>query len=160
MKIFFEITDFKKFLDSESGRILALDIGTKRIGVAICDETRSIMTPKLILNRQNNQKDFEKIAKIIFDSKVIGLVVGLPFNLDGSSTQMTEFVLRFADNFVKFWQNSHKNKMPLILWDERLSSFEARDLISKIPKKKKFYDDIAANVILEHLLNDLRNCKD
>lgn len=159
MKILQKIEEFKSLLGSEIGRILSLDLGTKKIGVAICDETRSIITPKLVLKRQGNQKDFEKIAEIILDSKVKGLVMGMPTNLDDSPTGMTYFVLRFSENFVKFCQEFTKIEIPIMLWDERLSSFEARNKLSEVPNHKhRNCDDIAATIILEHFLNDLRNC--
>ena len=158
MKIYNELEAFKKAIENKSGRILSLDLGTKKIGLAICDDTYSIITPKLVLRRQNNQTDFKKITSIIEESQVIALVIGFPINLDGSECPMTHFVERFVDNFKNFWQGMQKNELPTILWDERLSSFEARNKMAEIPMKKKFNDDIAAAVILEHFLNDLRNC--
>ena len=69
------------------GRIIALDVGTKRIGIAICDDTRIIATPKLVLNRESNEKDFAKILAIINETKAIALVVGYPINMDGLESQ-------------------------------------------------------------------------
>lgn len=156
--IFTEISDFKKFLPN-SGRILALDVGTKRIGIAICDDTQNISTPKLIINRQSNQKDFAIIASIIQENHVVAVVIGLPLKMDGGKSEMSEFISRFAKGFDFFLESSPQTEIPIMLFDERLSSFEARNIIRKSSSKRKFYDDISASLVLEHLLNDLRECQ-
>jgi len=147
--------DIKNLLPS-SGRLLSLDIGTKRIGVAICDDKRSIATPKLIINRQSNLKDFTKIMQLIIENKIVAVIVGLPIDINGDSTIISKFVNNFAINFDNFLQTNLIAEIPIILFDERFSSFEARQIVkSKIYNKKtKFYDDISANIILEHFLKD------
>jgi putative Holliday junction resolvase len=136
------------------GRIMALDVGTKRIGIAICDESRFLSTPKLILNRLSNIQDFEKIQKFIIENQIVAIVIGRPLNMDGSAIPMTEFSERFAKNFDDFLEN----KFPIFLFEERLSSFEAREVktlggVSR--KKNKFIDDIAASFILQHFLDSV-----
>jgi putative Holliday junction resolvase len=134
------------------GRLIALDVGSKRIGLAICDETRFIATPKLVLHRMSNEKDFAKIKEIIDENKVVGIVVGLPLNMDESESEMSKFVRKFSDNLDNFFEN----KLPILLFDERLSSFEAREIArSKLSRKKEFCDDIAAAVILESFLQSV-----
>ena len=132
---------------------MALDVGTKRIGIAISDASRLIANPKLIINRQSNQKDFEKIRDFISENQIVGIVVGLPVNMDESIIPMTEFVEKFTKNLDEFLAE----KFPIVFFDERLTSFEARSIhASKLSRKKnKFVDDIAASVILQHLLDDL-----
>lgn len=134
------------------GRLLAIDVGTKRIGIAICDETQTIATPKLILNRQSDQKDFGKIHEIILENKIVGIVIGLPLTMSGNAQEMSEFAEKFAEKFDEFLEK----KFPILLFDERLSSFEAREFhASPLSRKKnKFVDDIAASVILQHLLGE------
>lgn len=136
-----------------AGRLMALDVGTKRIGIAISDASRLIANPKLIINRQGNQKDFEKIRDFISENQIVGIVVGLPINMDESIIPMTEFVEKFTKNLDEFLTE----KFPIVFFDERLTSFEARSIhASKLSRKKnKFVDDIAASVILQHLLDDL-----
>ncbi len=132
------------------GRIMALDVGQKRIGIATCDETRTIATPRLILNRQSNIKDFAKIKDLIKDNNAIALIVGLPLNMDLSSSAMSEFVVNFTKNLDDFLEK----KFPILLLDERLSSFEAREIeASALSRKKEFYDDIAASLILKDFLS-------
>ncbi len=135
------------------GRLMGLDVGTKRIGLAVSDESRFIATPKLIINRLSNLKDFEKIKKFIEENLIVGIVIGRPVNMDGSQIVMTEFCERFAKNFDDFLEN----KLPIFLFEERLSSFSARDVnVSELSRKKnKFVDDIAASFILQHFVEQL-----
>jgi putative Holliday junction resolvase len=150
----FNISDQLNQALPAKGRLMALDVGTKRIGVALCDESRFLATPKLIINRLSNQQDFEKIAKFIAENQVVAVIIGRPLNMDGSAIPMTEFCERFAQNFDTFLGE----KFPIFLFEERLSSFEAREInasggISR--KKDKFIDDIAASIILQHFLDDI-----
>ncbi|MBP7710808.1 MAG: Holliday junction resolvase RuvX [Rickettsiales bacterium] len=135
------------------GRLMALDVGTKRIGLALSDEGRFLATPKLILERQSNLKDFEKIKKFLDENQVVAIVIGRPLNMDGSAIAMTEFSEKFAKNFDDFLEN----KFPIFLFEERLTSFEARDVnASGVSRKKnKFVDDIAASFILQHFLDSV-----
>jgi len=156
--VFSDLEKFRAALIEQNGRIIAFDLGTKRIGIAICDDSRQIATPKGIFLRLGKKQDFQKLSSLILESKVVALVIGMPTNLDGSKTAMTDFVLRFTKNFVEFWQKNQLPFLPIMLWDERLSSFEARNKLSEVKNnKRKFYDDIAANIILEHFLHDLQN---
>lgn len=150
--IFSDFTKANQVLP-KSGRLLALDLGSKRIGLAVSDQSRFIATPKLILNRQSNQKDFVKIKNFIEENQVVGIIIGLPVNLDGTAIAMTEFAKKFAENFDKFLEN----KFPIFLFDERFSSSEARSFnVSELSRKNnKFIDDIAASLILQHFLDEL-----
>ncbi len=131
------------------GRIMALDIGTKRIGIAICDETRFIATPKLVINRQSNLKDFAAINNFMTENQIVAIVIGLPINMDGTQSDMSKFVTNFSQNFDNFLNQ----KFPILLFDERLTSFEARQIASSsLSRKKEFCDDIAASLILEGFL--------
>ena len=131
------------------GRIMALDVGSKRIGIAACDESRIIASPKLIINRESNIKDFAKIQNFFKEGKFVAIIVGLPIHMDSSNSKMSEFVVDFTKNFDEFLEK----KAPILLFDERLSSFEAREIAaSQLSRKNGHYDDIAACVILEHFL--------
>lgn len=139
------------------GKVMSIDVGTKRIGVASCDETRSISSPKFIINRQSNLKDFEVIKKFAYENSISAIVVGLPFTMDGGESEMS----KFARNFAKNLENFLENKIPIFLFDERLTSFEAREFnaskLSRKNKNKKFCDDIAASIILESFLESLKH---
>ncbi len=135
------------------GRLLGIDVGTKRIGLSLSDASRFIASPKMIINRLGDAKDFEKIKNFIKENEVIGLVVGLPLNLDDSAIEMTGFV----ENFVKNLDQFLEKKLPIFLFEERFTSFEARDInISEMSRKKrsKHIDDIAASFILQHFLDE------
>ena len=150
--IFKNLDQLNQALPSK-GRLMALDVGTKRIGVAISDESRFLATPKLILQRLSNQKDFEKIKKFLEENQIVAIVIGRPLAMDGSAIPMTEFSEKFAQNFDDFLEN----KLPIFLFEERLTSFEARDVnASGVSRKKnKFIDDIAASFILQHFLDEV-----
>lgn len=139
----------------KNGRIIAIDLGTKRIGIAISDETRFLANPKLIINRQSNVKDLEKIKNFVEENKAIAIVMGFPLTMEGDEQEMSLLVKNFAEKLDQFLDT----KLPICLFEERLSSFEARSFhSSKLSRKKnKFYDDIAASVILQHFLDDLRS---
>ncbi|MDA0902134.1 MAG: Holliday junction resolvase RuvX [Proteobacteria bacterium] len=152
--IFEEIEQWLKHID-ETGRIIGLDVGTKTIGVAICDDRRTICTPKLTIQRQSNEKDFAILKTLIEENKVKAIVVGLPLNMDGSESDMSEFVRRFSENLEQFLGGFN-----IFLQDERLSSFMAEDIIREIKakdsKKKKLVDQIAASVILQTALDSVK----
>ncbi|NBX52540.1 MAG: Holliday junction resolvase RuvX [Proteobacteria bacterium] len=151
--IYSEIKDCKKILPKK-GRILGLDVGTKKIGVAICDDFQKIATPKKIIKRQSNAKDFATLLSIIQENDIVGLVLGFPLKMDGSESLMSNFVMRFAINLEKFLHDLNVD-LTLIIFDERLSSFEARNMIISKSARNKDYDDISASLILENFLNCL-----
>ncbi len=134
------------------GRLLGIDVGTKRIGLALSDASRFIASPKLIINRISNHKDFEKIKTFIVANEVVGLVIGRPINLDDNETAMTQFSDKFSQALDKFLAG----QLPIFLFEERLTSFEARNInYSDLSwKKSKFVDDIAASFILQHFLDE------
>lgn len=129
------------------GRFLALDVGSKRIGLAISDDSKTIATPKLVIERQSNVKDFTKIKNIIDENQVIALIIGVPNHQ--SDNQMSEFVKKFSTNLDEFLSN----KLPTFFVDETLTSFEARRF-SKSSKNSKFCDDIAASLILQDFIDN------
>jgi putative Holliday junction resolvase len=134
-----------------NGRLVALDVGTKRIGIALSDDSRFIATPKMVLNRQSNLKDFAKIAEFISSNQACAAIIGLPLNDDEIGNRMNEFIKKFSENFDEFLGR----KFPILFFDERLSSFEAREFnASELSRKNnRFIDDIAASVILQHFLD-------
>ena len=135
----------------KSGRLLGIDVGSKRIGLALSDDSRFIATPKMVLNRQSNLKDFAKIAEFISNNQACAAIIGLPLNEDELGKKIHDFIKKFTENFDEFFDK----KFPILFFDERLSSFEAREFnASELSRKKnKFIDDIAASVILQHFLD-------
>lgn len=145
-----DYTLFHKTMPSQ-GKLLAIDVGTKRIGIALCDELRFLATPKKIINRQSNEKDFSEIAKIFKEEKAIAIVMGFPINMDGTFNEMSEFTQKFALELDKFLVGEIK----IFFADERLTSFEAKEISHSLAsrKKQKHFDDIAASVILRDFLD-------
>jgi putative Holliday junction resolvase len=129
-------------------RYLAIDYGTKGIGLAICDAAETIASPLTVIQGQKNL--FEKIAEIVEREDVEAIVVGLPLNMDDSRGFQAELVIRFAEQLEKYVE------VPIHFQDERLSTFESESKLASVDlskkKKKKHIDAIAAATILESFL--------
>ena len=106
--------DFRGVLP-EGGRLLGLDVGTKTIGLALCDADWTIATPAELIQRGKFTKDLERLRTLAGAQRVTGLVVGLPLNLDGSDSPRTQSVRAFARNLEPLG-------LPILLWDERWST--------------------------------------
>ena len=136
-------------------RYLAIDYGTKRTGLAICDFAETIASPLTVI--QGQKELIKKISEIIEAENVDAVVLGLPINMDGSEGPQAKLVLKFG----KQLQNCLK--IPVLLQDERLSSFGAEEKL--IPanytrkKKKKRLDAVAAAEILESFLQQTTHRK-
>lgn len=147
--IFEKLEDFIKKV--ERGRLIALDVGTKTIGLAITDDTQSIITPVETISRKGNKKDIPILLNIFREKKVKGVIVGLPLSFDDKETDCSNFIRRFTNNL------SLETELPIFFQDEKLSSFEAEDLmLDKVGfnNTKKVVDKIAASYILESFLNN------
>ena len=133
-------------------RYLAIDYGTRRTGLAICDPNETIVSPLTVL--QSEQTLSEKIGQIVKDESVEAIVLGLPLNMDGSEGPQIQLVLKFADQL-----QAHL-KIPVYLQDERLSSFGAEEKLAPANlsrgEKKKRLDAVAAAEILEAFLEQKR----
>lgn len=148
-------TLFSKTMPSQ-GKLLGIDVGTKRLGIAVCDELRFLATPKKIINRQSNEKDFAEIAKIFAEECAQAIIMGFPINMDGTFNEMSRFTQKFAEELDKFLQG----KVSIFFADERLTSFEAKEISHSLAsrKKQKHFDDIAASVILRDFI-ELVKCE-
>lgn len=139
----------------DDGRILAIDPGTKRVGIAVCDELRLIATPLPAIDRKSWKKLLGKVQAVIAKYDAAALVIGLPLNTDGSESSMS----REARNLASKFQLSLS--VPVFLQDERVTSYEARrnlwDRGVSVEDTKKFVDSEAAAIILGDFLGRLRN---
>jgi putative Holliday junction resolvase len=104
----------------EAGRIIALDLGTKRIGVAVCDEMHITVRPVKTLQRVGWKKLLVQIKEILAEYDAAALVLGLPYNFDGTESEMSQEARRLARNF------SLSLDTPVFLQDERATSYAAR----------------------------------
>ena len=147
------IEEFKK-KQSETSRLIGLDLGSKRIGVSICDEKQSIATPFKTLYKTNNEELISELKKIIEENNIKGIVVGNPINMDGSKGPSAQS----ANDFAKYLSNNVS--IPVTMWDERLSSEGAFNLSSNldinISKKVEKLDQNAASFILQGAIDYIR----
>lgn len=131
----------------ESGRVLALDVGSKRIGVAISDPLGITAQGLETIQRQNKRKDMETLGRLLKDYEVREIVVGLPLRLSGADGTQSEKMRRFASDL-----ESHFG-VTVHLWDERWTSTEANRLLREaelsIQKRGRAVDRMAATLILQ-----------
>lgn len=130
---------------------MALDVGNKRIGVALSDELQILAQPLYTIHRKGIERDIEEIVKIINDNNVEEVIVGLPKNMDGTTGFQGEKSIKFAEVLRQ------STDRPLIMWDERMTTISARRIMIendvKQKDKKNLVDTIAAVVILETYLS-------
>ena len=147
-----DIEDFKKKLPKKS-RLMGIDPGGKRVGIAISDENKIIATPYTTLIK-NKYSDFVKeLIAIVNENKIKGIVIGNPINMDGSSSQSSQSARDLAINLSKDVTEN------ITMWDERLSSQGAfnlsNDLGSNTSKKVNKLDQNSAQFILQGALDYL-----
>ena len=135
-------------------RILGLDIGSKRIGVAISDALGITAQGLMTLHREKEPDITESLKDIMSKQKIKEIVIGLPLNMNGSYGPQAKDAISFADNLKE------KLKIPVKLWDERMSTIEVERVMIQAgtsrAKRKKKIDKLAAQVILQSYLN--ANC--
>jgi putative holliday junction resolvase len=135
-------------------RLLGLDVGTKTIGLALSDVTRSIATPYETIRRTKFTNDAETLRDIADKMEVGALIIGLPINLDGSEGPRAQSTRAFARNLAK-----HVD-LPMAFWDERLSTAAVeRHLIEADASRKRraeVIDRMAAAYILQGALDRLK----
>jgi putative Holliday junction resolvase len=136
----------------DGGRLIGLDVGTKTIGTALCDAGWSFASPALLIRRTKFQKDKAALAEIITAQRVVGLVIGLPINLDGSESPRSQSTRAFA-------QNLKDMGLPILLQDERWSTVAVtRTLIEQDAsraKRAELVDKMAAAYILQGAIDAL-----
>ena len=134
-------------------KILAIDYGSKRIGLAISDELGITARPLAVVERRNLDRDLDFLENVIRENNVEQIVLGLPLRLDGTRGIQCEKVERFAAVLKE------RFPIPLVFWDEALSTWEADELMMtagiKSRKRRKMVDKIAAGIILQSYLNSL-----
>ena len=148
------LKEFKK-KHSDKCRLIGLDLGSKRIGVSICDEKQLIATPFKTINRNNLNELISELKAIIHENNIKGIIIGNPLNMDGSSGSSAQSVKDTS-------QNIEKNiNIPICLWDERLSTVGAFNLSSQldinVSKREKKIDENAAAFILQGAIDFLNN---
>ena len=134
-------------------RLLGLDVGTKTVGLALSDTTRTVASPYTTLRRTRFAADAQALSDIITREGVGGLVVGLPINMDGTEGRRCQSVRAFAANLLKIVE------IPAAFWDERLSTAAAtRTLIeadASRRRRRQIVDKLAAAYILQGALDSM-----
>lgn len=131
----------------EAKRVLGLDVGTKRIGLAISDPLGITAQGLETLHRRNKRADFEQLGNVIREYQISELVVGYPLRMSGNEGVQAEKMHHFAEEL------RHRFKLPVHLWDERLTSAQAnrvlRETEMSIKRRGEVVDRLAAVLILQ-----------
>ena len=140
---------------ASNARLIGLDLGTKRIGIAICDDTRKIASPYKTIEYKNMEYLVNELKDIIKDNNIFALIIGNPINMDGSFGKSAQSINDKAKVIEK------ELDLIVAMWDERLSTSGAFNISSNLDinfsKKKKNIDEKAAAFILQGALDYLNN---
>ena len=136
------------------GKLAGLDVGTKTIGLAVCDTGWSFAGPSETIRRTKFTADLEQLRTFIQREGVVGMIVGLPLNMDGSDSPRTQSVRAFARNLAPLG-------LPILLWDERWSTqaVERAMIEADVSRAKRAekVDALAAAHILQGAIDALAN---
>ena len=148
------IEEFKK-KQSQKCRLIGLDLGSKRIGVSICDEKQLIATPYKTIHKSKNNELIKELKNIIQENDIKAIIIGYPLNMDGSLGSSAQSVNDVSKNIDK------EIDIDVCLWDERLSTVGAFNLSSQldvnVSKREKNIDQNAAAFILQGAIDYLNN---
>ena len=144
------LSDYKDF--PRVGRIISLDWGLRRCGVAVSDENRDFTFTRPQLYIKTQEELIDNVLGIIKEDKISGIVIGLPLYSDGSESDTTKKVREFADSLSK------KTDLPIIFVEENLTSSAAQEEIGRksISKIKQELDSVSAKIILENAIAILK----
>jgi putative pre-16S rRNA nuclease len=133
-------------------RVMALDVGEKKIGIAISDALLLTAQARPTLRRKNLKSDIFILGRLVEENEVHEIVVGLPLHMSGKQSLQSERVTKFADELRKALQ------IPIVFWDERLTSFAAEQHLEEMGLKwrqrRDHIDKIAAMMILQSYLDN------
>jgi putative Holliday junction resolvase len=139
----------------QGARLLGLDVGTKTVGLALSDATRSIASALVTLRRSRLADDLRELLDLAARHGVGGFVVGLPLNLDGSAGPRAQATRAFVRNLAK------ATPLPVAYWDERLSTVAAERVLLDADMSRKrraeVVDKVAATLILQGALDRMRH---
>ena len=140
---------------ADNARLIGLDLGAKRIGVAICDDKRKIATPFKTIEYRNMEHLLNELKVIIEDNKILAIIIGNPINLDGTYGKSAQSINDRAKIIER------ELNVMIAMWDERLSTSGAFNISSnldiKFPNRKKIIDEKAAAFILQGAIDYLNN---
>lgn len=141
----------------ERTALIGIDAGTKTLGLALSDITRTIASPLTVIRRTKFKADAAELLRLTSEHRVAGLVLGLPTNLDGTAGPRVQATRALARNLNQL------SELPILLWDERLSTAAAeRTLLEADTSRKRraeVIDKLAAAIILQGALDRMRRLK-
>lgn len=147
-------------IQSPPGKLLALDVGLRRIGVAVCDPLQLAARPLTVIVRRSRNEDFEVLARIVKQEGIQAVLCGLPLNMDGSEGERATSVRKWAMRLAYALRALNHSVYPILFWDERLSTFAANELRTQQWNEGRRTlveeDAAAAAVILQSYLDALR----
>lgn len=112
-----------------TGKLLALDVGLARIGVATCDGLGLTVRPITVVHRRSRREDFDVLAQLVREEGAEAVICGLPLNMDGSEGQQAKTTRKWAMRLAQALRTILGTPVPIIFWDERLSTHEAQDFL-------------------------------
>jgi len=137
--------------------IIGIDVGNKRIGIAISDSEKKIAFPVDVIKRENNSYGFKKLKKIIGEKPVEAFVVGIPYRENGTLGSQSEKVLDYIESLKKYFHTD------VISWDERYTTVIAKGVLlsdnMKRSERKRVIDKLAAQQILQSYLDHINSTK-
>ena len=144
------LSDYKDF--PRLGRIIGLDWGLRRCGVAVSDENRDFVFVHPQINVKNQDELLSSVLSMAESENIVGIVMGLPLHVDGSDSETTKMVRKFAASL------SDKTDLPIIFVEENLTSHAAQEEIGRksITKIKQELDSVSAKIILENAIAILK----
>jgi putative Holliday junction resolvase len=153
LKPLYDLKEFAAVL-KPSGRLVGLDVGETTIGIAVSDASRMIASGQLTIDRRKFSIDVEAIEAMIGEKDVIGVVIGYPLNMDGSAGARAQSTRAFARGLLE------KVKLPVLLWDERMSTMAVTRMMEKEAdlsraRRDELVDQLAASYILQGVLDAL-----
>ncbi len=146
------------------GKILGVDFGDKRTGLAVSDKTRFLASGIGQISVGGMQKTAERITEIIKEQNVTGgVVIGLPVNMNGSLGPRAEHAQKFASILGEKLADSGMGELPIVMMDERMTTMAASRYLNETDtrgqKRKSVIDTLSAQIILQNALDKLKNMK-
>jgi putative Holliday junction resolvase len=134
------------------GKLIALDVGLARIGVAVCDGLQLTVRPLAVIQRRSRNEDFAQLAQLARQQEAQAVICGLPLNMDGSEGRQAQTVRKWAMRLAQGLRALLGRPLPVIFWDERLTTYAAQEIMAE-GNVRGGEDAIAAAVILQSYLD-------
>lgn len=140
-----------------SGKLLGLDVGLSRIGVAVCDPLGLVARPLTVLDRRSRNEDFANLAQMVATEEIEAVICGLPLMMDGKEGEQAKMTRKWAKRLAFALRAILGQPYSIIFWDERLSTYTANEILARDNDNSTGEDAAAAAVILQSYLDASRN---